>query len=256
MNILIDNVRHAYDRLIVLNSLSLDIPSGEIVCVLGPSGCGKSTLLRLIAGLEVPDSGRILTRGNSSPRTLHPIAIVFQDFALVPWRSVAKNVELPLEHHALSVQDRQRRIWSALQQVKLTEFAHAYPNRLSGGMRQRTGLARALVVDPAILLLDEPFSAIDVGTRELLQRDFLRLWDDARFTVVCVTHDVLEATQIAHRIVILSRRPARVRTIFEVAVPFIDRREDHPTLVALQQAIREIIREEIEAAGRELEGAS
>jgi NitT/TauT family transport system ATP-binding protein len=174
---------------------------------------------------------------------------------LVPWRTVAKNIELPLEHHALSAQDRQHRIRSALHQVKLAEFGDAYPNRLSGGMRQRTGLARALVVDPAILLLDEPFSAVDAGTRELLQLDLLRLWEEARFTGVCVTHDVLEATQIAHRIVVLSRRPARVRTIFKIDIPFADRSEDHPTLVAMRQAIRETIREEIEAAGRELEGA-
>ena len=255
MDILIDSVRHAYGRLTILDNLSFRIPSGEIVCVLGPSGCGKTTLLRLIAGLEIPSAGQIRTRGCAPPRSLHPIAFVFQDFALVPWRTVAKNIELPLEHHALSAQDRQRRIWSALHQVKLSEFAEAYPNRLSGGMRQRTGLARALVVDPAILLLDEPFSAVDAGTRELLQLDLLRLWEEARFTGVCVTHDVLEATQIAHRIVVLSRRPARIRTIFKIDVPFADRSEDHPTLVAMRQSIRETIREEIKAAGRELAGA-
>ena len=123
MDVLIDDVWHAYDGLSVLNGVSLDIQGGEIVCILGPSGCGKSTLLRLIAGLEAPRAGRILTRGTPSGRTLHPMAFVFQDFALVPWRSVARNVELPLEHHALSRQERRHRVSSALRWVNLTEFA-------------------------------------------------------------------------------------------------------------------------------------
>jgi NitT/TauT family transport system ATP-binding protein len=256
MDVVIENVRHAYERLPVLDGLSLEIRSGEIVCILGPSGCGKSTLLRLIAGVEQPDAGRILTRGCPSSRTLHPTAFVFQDFALVPWRSVVRNVELPLEHHPLSKQERRERVWSALHRVKLAEFAQSYPNRLSGGMRQRTGLARALAVDPAILLLDEPFSAVDIGTRELLQRDLLRLWEGARFTVLCVTHDISEATQMAHKVVVLSRRPAYVRKVIEIGIPLAERIEEHPALVAMREAIREIIREEIEAAGRELTGAS
>jgi NitT/TauT family transport system ATP-binding protein len=256
MDVLIDGVRHAYDGLPVLNDLSLTVRSGEIVCIVGPSGCGKSTLLRLISGLEVPEAGQILTRGRQNAQTLHPLAFVFQDFALVPWRSVAGNVELPLEHHPLSTQERRQRVRSALQRVKLTEFARTYPNRLSGGMRQRTGLARALVVEPAILLLDEPFSAIDVGTRELLQRDLLRLWTEARFTTIHVTHDISEATQMAHRIVVLSRRPACVRATYEIPVPFADRREEHPTLVAIRESIRDAICDEIEIASREVSGAA
>ncbi|WP_262273510.1 ABC transporter ATP-binding protein [Microvirga yunnanensis] len=252
MDVLIDNVWHAYEDLPVLHGVSLDIQSAEIVCILGSSGCGKSTLLRLIAGLEVPSAGHISTRGTPSPRTLHPIAFVFQDFALVPWRSVARNVELPLEHHALPKPDRRQRVSSALYRVKLSEFAQTYPNQLSGGMRQRTGLARALVVNPAVLLLDEPFSAVDLGTRELLQREFLRLWEEARFTAIYVTHDVFEATQMAHRVVILSRRPARVQKIIEIDLPHADRSEEHPRLVAMRETIRETIRGEIDAAGQEL----
>jgi NitT/TauT family transport system ATP-binding protein len=122
-------------------------------------------------------------------------------------------------------------------------------------MRQRTGLARALVVDPALLLLDEPFSAVDVGTRELLQRDLLQLWEDARFTAVYVTHDISEAIQMAHRVIVLSRRPARVRRVFDIPIPFADRSEEHPTLIAMRKGIREIIRGEVDATGRELAGA-
>jgi NitT/TauT family transport system ATP-binding protein len=255
MDVLIDNVWHAYEDLPVLYGVSLEIQSGEIVCILGPSGCGKSTLLRLTAGLEAPKAGHILTRGKPSPQTLHPVAFVFQDFALVPWRSVARNVELPLEHHALSKQERRQRVSSALHRVKLTEFAQAYPNRLSGGMRQRTGLARALIVNPAVLLLDEPFSAVDLGTRELLQRDLLRLWEESRFTAIYVTHDVFEATQMAHKVIVLSRRPARVLKIIEIDLPHPDRSEEHPTLVAMRETIRETIRGEIDAAGRERVGA-
>ena len=255
MDVLIDDVWHAYDGLSVLNGVSLDIQGGEIVCILGPSGCGKSTLLRLIAGLEAPRAGRILTRGTPSGRTLHPMAFVFQDFALVPWRSVARNVELPLEHHALSKQERRHRVSSALRWVNLTEFAQTFPNQLSGGMRQRTGLARALVVNPAVLLLDEPFSAVDIGTRELLRQDLLRLWEKARFAAIYVTHDVFEATQVAHKVIVLSRRPARVQKIIEIDLPHADRSEEHPTLVAMRETIRETIRGEIDATGRELVGA-
>jgi NitT/TauT family transport system ATP-binding protein len=255
MDILIDSVRHDYDGLPVLGDLSLAISSGEIVCILGPSGCGKSTLLRLIAGLEEPRAGQVLTRGHAPPQTLHPTAFVFQDFALVPWRSVAGNVELPLEHHPLSAQERRQRVWSALQRVKLTEFAETFPNRLSGGMRQRTGLARALVVDPAILLLDEPFSAVDIGIRELLLEDLLQVWEEARFTAVYVTHDIPEAVKMAHRVVVLSRRPACVRRVLEIPIPFADRSEGHPTLVALRETIRETIRDEVKAVGREHAGA-
>jgi NitT/TauT family transport system ATP-binding protein len=235
MDVLIDDVWHAYDGLSVLSGVSLAIRGGEIICILGPSGCGKSTLLRLIAGLEAPCGGQVLTHGTPSSRTLHPMAFVFQDFALVPWRTVAGNVEFPLEHHALSKHERR--------------------HQLSGGMRQRTGLARALVVNPAVLLLDEPFSAVDVGTRELLQQDLLRLWQEARFAAIYVTHDVFEATRMAHKVVVLSRRPARVQQIIEIDLPHADRSEGHPTLVGLRERIRETIRGEIDAAGRGLAGA-
>jgi NitT/TauT family transport system ATP-binding protein len=255
MDVLINDVWHAYDGLSVLSGVSLAIRGGEIICILGPSGCGKSTLLRLIAGLEAPCGGQVLTHGTFSGRTLHPMAFVFQDFALVPWRTVAGNVELPLEHHALSKHERRHRVSSALKRVNLTEFAQTFPSQLSGGMRQRTGLARALVVNPAVLLLDEPFSAVDVGTRELLQQDLLRLWQEARFAAIYVTHDVFEATRMAHKVVVLSRRPARVQQIIEIDLPHADRNEGHPTLVGLRERIRETIRGEIDAAGREFAGA-
>lgn len=256
MDLVVDKVNHSYGGLTVLDDISLTVSSGEIVAILGPSGCGKSTLLRIIGGLEKPASGQILTRGEPASSTLNPLTYVFQDFALIPWRSVADNVALPLEHHGMSAAERRERVMSALARVNLTDFAEAYPKQLSGGMRQRTSIARALAVDPAVLLMDEPLSALDAQTRELLMDDLLRLWIDTKFTAVYVTHNLAEAIRLGHKVVVLSRRPGRIREIVSIDVPIEDRKDGDPVLVAARDRIWNLIRDEAATADRELNHAA
>jgi NitT/TauT family transport system ATP-binding protein len=252
MELIVENVRQTYGTLDVLDDVSLKIASGEIVAVLGPSGCGKSTLLRLLGGLERPTGGRVLMSGEVPAGSLNPLTYIFQDFALVPWRTVAENVGLPLEHLGLERSARAARIADALARVDLTDFAGAYPKQLSGGMKQRTAIARALAVEPAILLMDEPLSALDAQTRELLMDDLERLWLETRFTAVYVTHNLAEAVQLGHRIVVLSRRPGRIRDIVTIEVPLGERHEGHPDLVAASARIWASIRDEAAIAEREL----
>ena len=252
MDLIADNLRHAYGGLTVLDDVSLTIRSGEIVAVLGPSGCGKSTLLRILGGLEQADSGAVFTAGAPPAACLNPLTYVFQDFALVPWRSVAQNVGLPLEHHPMSPAERDSRIAAALARVNLSDFAKAYPRQLSGGMKQRASIARALAVNPAILLMDEPLSALDAQTRELLMDDLLRLWRETRFTAVYITHNLSEAIRLGHRVVVLSRRPGRIREIVTIDVPHEERSEGHPALVAASGKIWALIRDEAAEADREL----
>ena len=256
MDLVAENVSHAYGRLTVLDDVNLTIRSGEIVAILGPSGCGKSTLLRLLGGLERPRSGQVLMAGRAPDDSLNPLTYVFQDFALVPWRTVAGNVEMPLEHHPMSQAERNRRVTDALARVNLSDFAHAYPKQLSGGMRQRTSIARALAVNPAIFLMDEPLSALDAQTRELLLGDLVRLWAETRFTAVYITHNLAEALRIGHRVVVLSRRPGRIREIVDIDVPLADRADGHPQLVAAGERIWSLIRHEAAIADRELIDAS
>lgn len=252
MDIVAENVCHGYGSLAVLDNIDFTIKSGEIVAVLGPSGCGKSTLLRILGGLERATSGRVLMAGEPAQTSLNPLTYVFQDFALVPWRTVAGNVGMPLEHHRMRSDERKARVAAALARVNLSEFAGAYPKQLSGGMRQRTSIARALAVDPAILLMDEPLSALDAQTRELLLADLVRLWTETRFTAVYITHNVSEAVRLGHRIVVLSRRPGRIREIVEIDVPLAERGGHHVRLTAASERIWSLIREEAAVADREL----
>lgn len=252
MDLVAEGITHRYGPLTVLEGVDLTIRSGEIVALLGPSGCGKSTLLRLLGGLEQPLAGRVMMAGQPPAGCLNPLTYVFQDFALVPWRTVAQNVALPLEHHAMSGQERRRRVEEALARVNLAEFHGAYPKQLSGGMRQRASIARALAVNPAIFLMDEPLSALDAQTRELLMDDLLGLWRETQFTAVYVTHNVAEAIRLGHRVVVLSRRPGRIRDIVPIELPLTERREGHPDLLAASARIWTLIREEAAVADREL----
>jgi NitT/TauT family transport system ATP-binding protein len=256
MDLVIEQVSQSYGALAVLDGVSLDIRSGEILAVLGPSGCGKSTLLRLMGGLERPTSGQISMAGEPPEDCLNPLTYVFQDFALVPWRTVAANVALPLEHLGLDRRERQRRVEEALRRVNLLDFGHAYPRQLSGGMKQRTSIARALVVNPAILLMDEPLSALDAQTRELLMEDLLGLWHKSRLTAVYVTHNLAEAVRLGHRVAVLSRRPGRIRDIVAIPVPLGERREGHPALLAASERIWSLVRDEAATADRELTDGS
>jgi len=200
-----------------LAGVDLAVAASEFVCLVGPSGCGKSTLLLIAAGLIPPTAGRVVFEGDAGgrPRT----AVVFQEFALFPWRTVLDNVAFGLEVRGVSRSERHERALSLVRQVGLSGFEHRYPHELSGGMRQRVGIARALCLDPAVLLMDEPLSALDAQTRQLLQDDIVRLWEATRKTVLYVTHNIQEAVFLGDRVVVMSRRPGRVREVLEVPFP-------------------------------------
>jgi NitT/TauT family transport system ATP-binding protein len=205
-------VTKVYDSgVTALGPLDLDVRKGEFVSLLGPSGCGKSTALRLIAGLSAPTSGSVgVAQSSGEARGAHGIGFVFQEPTLMPWTSVRENVRLPLKlAHAPAV-EANRRVDAALTQVGLFEFADAYPRELSGGMKMRASLARALVTDPDILLMDEPFAALDEITRFRLNNDLLALWRNLRKTVIFVTHSVFESVYLSQRVIVMTSRPGRL----------------------------------------------
>ncbi len=254
MELFLEQVGHRYGDLVALEGIDLQIRTGEIVALIGPSGCGKSTLLGILGGLVQPSAGRVLQQGATPESCLNALTFVFQDFALLPWRDVAGNVALPLEHHGLSGSEIARRVAAALAKIGLAEFAAAYPKQLSGGMRQRVGIARALVVEPAVLLMDEPLSALDAQTRDLLMEDLLALWNETRFTSVYVTHNLAEAVRLAHRVVVLSRRPGRVREIVEITIAHGDRDSAAAAadLKRLQDRLWHAMKAEAQRADREI----
>ena len=252
MDLRLDSVSHFYGQTEVLRDISLDIPSGQIVCIVGPSGCGKSTLLRMLGGLERPTSGQVLQLGAPPEGCLNPLTYIFQDFALLPWRSVRGNVSLVLEDHGLSAAARDDIIADVLARTKLSEFGEALPKQLSGGMKQRVAIARALAVNPAVMLMDEPLSALDSQTRELLMDDLIALWTRQPFTAVYVTHNLAEAVRLGHRIVVLSRRPGQIREIVTLDTPLSERTYGDAALEAQQQHLWGLMRDEAAAADAEL----
>ncbi|MDI9349929.1 MAG: nitrate/sulfonate/bicarbonate ABC transporter ATP-binding protein [Candidatus Symbiobacter sp.] len=223
----VTNIRKAFRRaddseLLVLDSINLTLRKGEIVGLLGRSGSGKSTLLRAICGLVHPSSGSVTFRGHEVEGPTDGITMVFQNFALFPWLSVQENVELGLEARQVDSKQARIRSESALSLVGLSGFESAYPKELSGGMRQRVGFARALVVDPEILLMDEPFSALDVLTAESLRNEFMDLWSEGRIpigAVLIVTHNIEEAVQLCDRVVIFSSNPGRIIAEMPIHLP-------------------------------------
>ena len=213
----LNNVRRVYDgNLVVIDSLDLHVEAGEFLAILGPSGCGKSTLLRLIAGLSEPDAGRIALDPNTQR---FQTAFVFQDAHLLPWRTVLDNAALPLELMGIARDRRYRSAHAALKQVNLEEAEGRYPAQLSGGMKMRVSLARALVTEPRMLLLDEPFAALDEITRFRLDNQLRELWKQRGMTVIFVTHSISEAAFLANRAVVLARRGGKIN---------LDRRLDLP----------------------------
>ncbi|MEQ6249942.1 ABC transporter ATP-binding protein [Sulfitobacter sp. HNIBRBA3233] len=251
MDLKLHDVTHRYGDTEVLRDVSLDIPSGRITCIVGPSGCGKSTLLRLLGGLERPTQGEVLQLGAPPEGCLNALTYVFQDFALLPWRTVSGNVELVLEDHRLGTRAKDI-VADVLARTRLTDFAQALPKQLSGGMKQRVAIARALAVNPAVMLMDEPLSALDSQTRELLMDDLVGLWTRAPFTAVYVTHNLAEAVRLGHRIVVLSRRPGRIAQIVEVDQPLADRGHGDAELDAKQAQLWSLMRDEAAAADAEL----
>src|SRR4030081_1547238 len=205
-------VTKVYDSgVMALGPLDLDVSKGEFVSLLGPSGCGKSTALRLIAGLSAPAFGAVgVSHRAGQARAGHSIGFVFQEPTLMPWTSVRENVRLPLKLAHAPVAEANARISEALAQVGLTEFAEAFPRELSGGMKMRVSLARALVTDPDILLMDEPFAALDEITRFRLNNDLLALWRNLRKTVIFVTHSVFESVYLSQRVLVMTPRPGRI----------------------------------------------
>jgi len=235
----IRGVSQAFDlrgtALPVLEDIDLAVAAGEFVALLGPSGCGKSTLLRLVSGLDRPTSGTILADGEAVEGPDPSRILVFQDPTLFPWTSVWKNVATGLDARGVLAQQRGR-VDDALALVGLTAFGGAYPHQLSGGMAQRASLARALVNDPALLLLDEPLGKLDSLTRLTLQGELLSLWRDKAFTAILVTHDVEEAVLLSSRVIVLSERPARIKAEFAVDLPY-PRHRDNRQVVELRRQI-------------------
>jgi NitT/TauT family transport system ATP-binding protein len=223
----------------VLAHFTLDIAPGEFVAILGPSGCGKSTLLRLIAGLEPPRSGSITVGGLPVNGPDPTRILVFQDPTLFPWRTVRQNVALGLQARGVLAQ-QQSRIDEALSLVRLEAFASALPHQLSGGMAQRAALARALVNDPHLLLLDEPLGKLDALTRLEMQGELQALWQAAGYTALLVTHDVEEALVLASRVIVLSDRPARIVSEVRVEQAY-PRRRDDPGLIALRKQLLDLL---------------
>jgi len=220
----IREVEHVYQSdfasVQALASVSLTVGAGEFVALLGPSGCGKSSLLRIVAELLRPTAGSVQIYSandlsNGRPKT----ALVFQEYALFPWRTVFENVVFSLEMRGILKNERVERAQSVLARVGLQSFAAAYPHQLSGGMRQRVGIARALAAEPEVLLMDEPFGALDAQTRTVLQEELLRVWESERKTVLYVTHSIDEAVYLADRIVLLTARPGRIKAEYSVDLP-------------------------------------
>ena len=249
MELVVEGVSKTYDDLLVLNQIDLTADEGQIVCIIGPSGCGKSTLLRLMGGLEEPSSGNIKTRGLPPSDCLNALTFIFQDFSLLPWRTVESNISLVLEDHPISNKEKQEIINSVLQRTNLSEFSKRWPRELSGGMKQRVGIARALAVNPSILLMDEPLSALDSQTSEILLNDLIDLWDKQRFTSIYITHNLSEAIRIGHKIVVMSRRPGEVRETVNIEKALKERELRN---IELEKYLWDLLKEEAVAADREI----
>lgn len=260
MKLVIDNVSKSFvsrtgHNLPVLQDINLTVNEEEFVALVGPSGCGKSTLLNITAGLLAPTSGSAsfthLPQGHV-PRT----GIVFQETGLFPWRSVYDNIAFGLEAMGVPKQEQKDRISHYINLVGLTGFEKALPHHLSGGMRQRVGIARALVINPDLLLMDEPFSALDAQTRTIMQEELVTLWDKTRLSTLYVTHNIQEAVMLADRVVLLSRRPGKISRILNIVIPRAERELPQHTeeIAEYIRIIWEHISKDARAALMEVEG--
>lgn len=243
MQVVIDHIDKYYEgrngqRVVALEDISLTIGEEEFVVLVGPSGCGKSTLLNLVGGLLSPSAGRIYVEGLAEDRDPN-VGVVFQDVGLFPWRTVAGNIAFGLEETGLGEAERAERVRHYGDLVGLSGFEHAYPHQLSGGMRQRVGIARALAVQPDLLLMDEPFSALDAQTRTLMQEELLRIWCATRLSTLYVTHNIQEAVYLADRVIVLSRRPGRVVRAIDIDLPR-QGRDGEPHLARFNSYIEQI----------------
>jgi NitT/TauT family transport system ATP-binding protein len=234
------------DTMVALDGVSFDVREGELVSLLGASGCGKTTLLRILAGLVPLDDGSVVVQGVPVKAPRRDLCMVFQNFGLLPWRSVMDNICFPLELDGMSRAKREQVAARYVEIVGLNGFERHYPHELSGGMQQRVGIARALTRQPLVLLMDEPFAALDAQTRETLQEDFLRIWKDLRTTVIFVTHSIDEALVMSDRVMIFTPRPGRLRRIVEspLGLDRVDRDvRALPEFARYRQEIRQMLRD-------------
>src|SRR5262247_1412685 len=202
-----------------LNNFTIEVSKGEFVSIVGPSGCGKSTFLNIVLGLIKPDTGEICLNGTPITGPGQERAMVFQEFGLLPWRTVAANVELGLELKGVPAAERADRATELIKLVGLAGFERHYPHELSGGMKQRVGLARALATEPEVLLMDEPFAALDAQTRDLMQAELMQIWERTKKTVLFVTHSIEEAAYLSDRVVVMTARPGRMKRVIKIDLP-------------------------------------
>jgi ABC-type nitrate/sulfonate/bicarbonate transport system ATPase subunit len=240
-------------RLTALDRVNLTVQEGEFLSIVGPSGCGKTTFLAVVDGLVPATSGRILVDGAVVTAPGPDRAVVFQDPSLLPWRTVLKNVVFGLECRNVGSREATERARAFIELVGLTGFEHSYPHELSGGMQQRVNLARALVMDPQVLLMDEPFAALDAQTREFMQEELLRIWLKARKTVLFVTHQIDEALYLSDRVAVFSARPGRVKDVVDVGLgrPRSLRLKREPRFHALEDRVWSLIEDDVRKRSRE-----
>jgi NitT/TauT family transport system ATP-binding protein len=239
------------DPVTALSDFSLEVGKGEFVSIVGPSGCGKSSFLNILLGLIKPDSGEIQLSGTRITGPGQERAMVFQEFGLLPWRTVTANVELGLELKGIAPARRAERATELIKLVGLKDFASHYPHELSGGMKQRVGLARALATEPEVLLMDEPFAALDAQTRDLMQMELLQIWEHTKKTVLFVTHSIEEAAYLSDRVIVMTARPGRTKDILKIALP---RPRDYemrltPEFNEIKLRIWEVLKEELTSRG-------
>lgn len=253
MSIEINNIKKTYklngtDNL-VLNNVNLNIIQGEFVCILGPSGCGKSTLLNLIAGLEKPTDGNVIVFGNQVKIPGPDRAVMFQDAALFPWIKVIDNVEFYLKMSNIPKKERENIALHYLKKTHLTAFQNSYVHELSGGMKQRVALARCLAMNSPVLLMDEPFGALDSQTKEILQIELEKIWLDTKKTIIMVTHSVEEAVLLADRVVLMSVNPGGIKEVFEVTETR-PRRISNKSILSIMDSIHKSLKEEVEKVAK------
>lgn len=237
-------------RLLVLDNIDLEVEKGEFVSIVGPSGCGKSTLLYLIAGLDKPDKGNIEVQGKKIDKPSPERVVVFQEAGLFPWLTVLENVTYGLLLKKMSKQEAEERARKVLKMVHLSRYVDSYPHQLSGGMKQRVSIARALVMEPEVLLMDEPFSALDEQTRMVLHRELLEIWRETKVTIIFVTHNIREAVQLSEKIVVMATRPGRIKELINVPVTKDGIMPDSVTLHT-EQRVLNILQNEIEKVLKE-----
>ncbi len=237
-------------RLSALEDISLEVREGEFLCMVGPSGCGKSTLLNILAGLDHPTSGAVWRDGREVKGPGTDRIVIFQELGLFPWLTVRENVEFGLRMKGVGKQQRKERAQNYLRLVHLSKFESSYIHQLSGGMKQRVALARSLATEADVLLMDEPFAALDAQTRDLLHEELERIWADTKKTIIFVTHNVREAVRLGDRVVLLTFRPGRIKTEFAVTLPRPRHMED-PDLMLTAREVQAQLKEEINKAVRE-----